>query len=133
MTETVDSPPASSPKNWAKAAQPGTVQQNSVAYGVQPPMAQGHIYPDLTTGNLYGGPAPAGNPTFVPFGNRAEAGLGGFPGLNSAGGVTAIIVPPDRYWRARTSPLTGKSVALGKKQAATVPTRGKTPGVSFGT
>jgi predicted nicotinamide N-methyase len=60
-------------------------------------------------------------PTFFPVGNRAKGELNSGKLLNDSGGGTTTLVPPDRYWRARTSPRTVKDVRTGLRESTSKP------------
>lgn len=116
---------------------PKGIQQNSRAYWIHAPMDRGWVNPS-NDNVIAGGPGriatpKAGIPTFFPFGVRAIADLVGGLGISNAGQITATVVPPDRYWRARTTPVKASNTLRLPGQTAIRTSWGfQIPGLSFG-
>ena len=118
--------PATGPKDYSRLSnRSGTIQQNSAAYRWFYPMDRGWVQPDAGF-PINGGVkvAYAGRPMLpqpFPVGNRSRA-VQTYGILNTdGGGDNLLIVPPDKFWRLRTSPRQVKDVRVGLRQSTTRP------------
>ena len=101
------------------------IQRNSNAYFWFPPTGKGWVQPDAGW-IVNGGVEIAYDtrpmlPQPFPVGNRARGTQTAGVLNGEAGGDNVLLVPPDRFWRKRTSPRTPKDTRLGRREVTKRP------------